>query len=136
MITLRDLKVGDELRAWMKTGFALKKARRKDGSTYRYCPAKATNCRGDDLTFWAGIIIANDVTNKLLTVQVALFDRFEVARSESHQAQVPYLAIKDLHLLSKVAFAGKPDDPLRPTLKGIGTGFHPYHTATRVELIW
>lgn len=132
-----DLQPADEVQAWMRLGFAIRKARKTDGTIYRYVPAKAQKAKPGDLTSFSGIVIQNDVTEKVLTLQVA--DNNSLMRptsyGESLIVSISYSSFGRLRRISKFTFEPKEESKTRPTGKALGTAFKAYRTAEEVSLV-
>lgn len=131
-----ELVAGDQIIGWMRIGFALQKRRLPNGRTYRQVPSKPDRFDKDDLQQFSGLVTFNDVENHILRVEAARMNRFLEATSESLPAEIHYAAFSRLRRVSPFAYSPRPEYPLRPTRKGIGTGFHGYRTQEEVQLIW
>lgn len=136
MLTITDLKPGDSILAWLKIGFALQKSRRVDGTLFYSLPSRADRFDKSDLQQFVGNVVHNDTVNHILMVNASRMTSKTQAVEPPLLAEIHYLAFKRVRLISPHAFAPKAENPLRPTRKGIGTGFYPYRTQTEVMLVW
>jgi hypothetical protein len=133
---ITELRPGDPILAWMKMGFALRKERTATGIIYRSAPTKAERFDKDDLQQFTGLVTANDTVNHILRVECSRMTSLTRAVEPSLSAEIHYLAFKRIRLVSKQSFSPKPENPLRPTRRALGTGFYAYRTQEEVLLIW
>lgn len=131
-----DLQAGDSIFGWMKPGFALQKQRRADGTMFRTTPSRPDRFDKDDLQQFVGMVISNDTANHILRVDCSRMTSKGRSVETPLTAEIHYLAFLRIRLISKFAYPPKPENPLRPTRKGIGTGFFAYRTQEEVQLIW
>lgn len=137
MLKVTDLRPGDELLGWMKLGFALRKDRNAaTGMPFRYVPSTPARYSLDDLSKFTGLLIHNDVTQGILSVEVQEMNRYAMAVSSPLPVDIPYLALSRLRRLSEVNFPGKPQNPYRPTQIAIGSHNRNYRTTEEVSLRW
>lgn len=138
-MTLRviDIVPGDEVLGWMRIGFALRRGRNAaTGAVYMYVPSKAQRATATDMNRYTGWVVANNVANKILVVEVQQMNRYTMAVSAPVRADIPYMAMYKLRRLSKTVFPGKPENPERPTQRAIGSQNRPYRTIEDVLLTW
>ncbi len=136
MRKVTDLRPGDSIFGWMKIGFALQKARTATGVIYRQVPSRHDRFDKDDLQQFVGAVVRNDTTRHILTVDCSRMTSKGRAVEPPLLAEIHYLAFKRIRYISKFAYPPKPENPLRPTRQGIGTGFYAYRTQEEVQLIW
>jgi hypothetical protein len=130
-----ELKAGDTVMGWLRTGYALRKEYvGATKSVVRSTPQRPTRFSKDDLQRFIGIVVGNDASGKLLHLEVQEMNRLGTAVSKPIPAVVPYVHFTRLRLLSKETFEGQPQNPLRPTAISFNTGFYPYKTSIEVEL--
>jgi len=130
-----ELKAGDTVMGWMRIGFALRKEFVGNPRTLlRVTPGRPTRFSQDDLPRFIALVISNDTVNKSLHLEVQEMNRLGTAVSKPIPAVVPYARLTRLRYLSKEAFVGKPQNPLRPTAISFNTQFYPYKTSIEVEL--
>jgi len=138
-VTLFDLVVGDEIIAYMRLGLALRTKRRVDGTVYRTVPSRLETAISSDLTRFRGTVTANDVDQKILSVNTVRVDSWRVptANNPVLHAQISYGALKTVHLLSDFHFVPRDENrrgaaQFRPTTKAIGTNFKAYRTIENI----
>lgn len=134
MVTVLNLKPGDEVFGWLRSGYALKKARRADGFVCRYVPSRPVRFENSDLSKFVGLITHNDTQNHVLTISVQEKAFLGQPVGEILDAYVPYAALKAMRRRSKISYPGKPEYPARPTRQGIGTQYYSYRTSEEVQL--
>ena len=134
-IYISDLKPADEIQAWVKLGFALKKGRNPDGSLFRFVPNKPMRADPDDLTRFTGWVVSNDPDSRTLLLHVQKNDSHGTPVSrESLQAAVSYSIFQRVRKFSDVAFEPREQSLTRPTGKAIGTAFKAYRIVEEVVL--
>lgn len=135
-VKITELRPGDSIFGWMKIGYALRKERTATGILFRSAPTKATRFSKDDLQQFVGFVLGNDTSNHILRVDCSRMTKMTRAVEPPLPAEIHYLAFHRIRLISKFAYSPKPENPLRPTRQGIGTGFYAYRTQEEVLLIW
>ena len=138
-IFIEDLEPGAEILGLTKTGFALQKKRTAKGKLYSSVPRRAGVARSWDIANFAGIVLANDTENGVLTIQFGRYNYRDILveriNNEYLVADVPYWAFKQLRLLSPVSFEPHPPSTQFPTFgQAPYANPKPYRTLTRVRI--
>ncbi len=132
MIRVTDLKPGDEIQGWMRLGYALFKTRKIDGG-FRMCtPTRAQTAKSGDLSTFLGLVTANDVLNKQVTLEVQEKNQNSRPVGDSFTVIVPYRYLRRLTLFSKINYFPKPNT--KPGYQPFG--WAPYRTQEEVLLVW
>lgn len=140
MQTLYDINIGDEIQAYMKLGLSLELAIDKNGVPYRYVPSKPRRASASAISRFNGIVIANDVINKILTLSVVGINsnRIPASTSISTNVDIHYSSLKKVLLFSKYHFEPKEElrhgAQYRPTTNALGTAYRPYRTLVSIQI--
>jgi len=134
MVYVRDLKPTDELQAWLKIGLYLRKFRTATNiDYYNVVVAKTAISNFDSIRFKASVV-SNDTVSGILKLNITEMDSKGGSGVGNLPAEVSYTAFRELRLISRIAFPGRPINPKRPTSAAIGAEAQPYHTTVRVIL--
>lgn len=135
MLHIRDLQVGDELYCYMRLGYALVLNRRPDASVFRTVPEKPRVAGSGDLTNFVGLVVDNDPTRGVLTMETQdLNSRYRPTDAVvTARAEIPYTAFKRVQKLSKYNTASTLTST-RPTRMNRFTRWAPYKTRENVQL--
>lgn len=136
MVKVTELQPGDPILGWMKIGFALRKERTATGIIFRSVPSRPDRFDKDDLQQFTGLVVHNDVEQKILHVECSRMTAMTRAVEPPLPAEIHYWAFKRIRLISKRAFTPKSQNPLRPTQHALGTGSYAYRTQEEVLLVW
>lgn len=135
MVSVHELRPGDELQCRLKLTLVLRVVRAGDGSMHRevICPAKAT---GEDIASFAGLVLENDLSRKaLLLATTPINHKGQPQGGPTLSCWVLYNQFITLRRLSKVAYPPRPaNTPARPTAYGQFSHFYAYRTEEDVRL--
>lgn len=141
MKTLLDLKVGDQIQAYMRQSLPLKVGRRVDGTEYRFVSGKPQRAKSWDISRFHGTITANDTVARILTVNTVGINSRQnpISTSPALTADISYTAFDRVFLLSAFHFEPREEirrggNAFRPTTKAIGTAFKAFRTKELVHI--
>ncbi len=141
MLTLLDLKPGNEIRVYMRQSVSLETGRRPDGSEYRYVPGRPQRYATRGLSRFNATVVANDVATHIITLNTVGINSkgIPLGNSPNLRAEVHYTTFSRVFLFSEINFEPRPEDrrtgtTFRPTTAAIGTNFKPYRTLTLVHI--
>lgn len=134
-IHISDLKAADEIQAWVKLGYALKKGRNPDGSLFRFVPPKPGKTGPDDLSRFTGWVVSNNPDDQIILLQVQRNDSHGSQHGrESLQAMIAYPVFQRVRKFSEISYEPREQSPTRPTGQALGTAFRAYRTVEEVAL--
>ena len=139
MKTMLELETGDEIIVYMRLGLSLRLGRRPDGVGYRFVPPKPQKAASWDLTRFAGTIIENDTTTRIVKMNTVGINswRTPISTSPKLPAEIHYSAMGRVYLLSAFNFEPREENrsgglEARPTTAALGTNFKPFRTVENI----
>jgi hypothetical protein len=135
-VHISSLVNGDEVYAYMRLGLAVECGQRGDGSLYGKVPNKPQKAGPSDYTRWQGLVLQNNVTEKVLTCHITATNSMMLPQNRETitlVADVHYSAFRRLRLLSKINFEPHQYNLTFPANLS-DAAFKPYKTWTEVRI--
>lgn len=132
-IRIHDLKPGQELICWFRTGHAPKPVRLPRGEVVVLTPPSAENFKNGSLSRCKALVMENIPETGCIRLRVVpANNRMYIPSGDSYDGYFHYSHFTRVRLISPIAFPHKPDWPRKTPL---GEGHRNYHTVVEVSLV-